>query len=159
MNALEHTVSKAFTRDSDYNEFFGRPKRVIRYDWYIRQYRWMVVCEPKTPKDRIKAANPNATMKHEKLPANKRNLAGEAGNKVRISNLERAHRALQLKVIEYLCEHGMTSVLHLAHYLEIEQFKVQAHLNRYKDTVYCSKAVDKRKSIWGVIGVHDREAA
>lgn len=62
MNTLERTTGNAFTRDVDYNEFLGAPKRVARYDWTIRKYRWMVVSEPKTPKDAVTPTNPDAVI-------------------------------------------------------------------------------------------------
>lgn len=159
MKTFEQTTGNAYTTDPDYNEFLGASKRVVRYDWTIRRWRWMVVSEPKTPQDRVRAANPDAAIRREKFPANKRNPSVEAANEVRINKAEEAHRILQLQIIAFLCDNGMTAVLQIAQKLEMEQFKVLNHLNRYLGAIYCNKAVDKRKNLWGVVGIHDKAAA
>lgn len=59
------THGNAFTRDVDYYEFLGKPYTRVYYDWTTRRYYSCVCQAPKTPRDLVIPADPDAAIAHE----------------------------------------------------------------------------------------------
>lgn len=128
--------------DPSYERFLGQSQERVYYDWSVRAYRRMVVCEPVKPSDALAPADPDAQLADEPELRVKRGVplgtsndmsAAIAANKARAAL---RHAKVQEDITAYLQKYGAQRASKLAVAIGENRQYVQDHLKERQGTVY-----------------------
>lgn len=148
MNATITTVGRAYTSDTDYNEFLGAQYERIIYDWTIRQWRRCTMQAPKTPQDSVQAGDADAELVAERLPRDPK--ADARIYAARVQAGERRNEAARENIVAYLRVHGPQHFSKLLPLTEWTTYEVlRQHFNAHPD-IY--KSFRTPRGVWGLVG-------
>lgn len=107
--------------------------------------RWRKVCTVINlgrPDRGIPADDVDAAMKPERLPLTPAKRPQKKGKRTAESY------SFGKRVAGYLREHGMSSVLHIAQAMDVEQFRVLRHLKAFEGAHYTRVPINGKQSNW-----------
>lgn len=155
MNTITRMTGTVYTPDADYNEFLGAQYTRIIYDWTRRCWMRCTMQAPKMPKDTVPSADPDAAIADEPW---ERDRWGAARAAYKLKS-EKLHAELESKLVAHLRKHGPQTVPVLRQATGTLNKMLRDHLNARDGTVYCRIIISERKQNWGLVGLHDQEAA
>ena len=160
MNILERTAGNAFTRDPDYAKFTGRVVQTFTttyYDpkekvWIKRTVEYINVGKPDgvTPADSEEAMTPDMDFLSDERFEKGWDAAKQA-NRLRSAKY---HAMMQRLIVAHLQSRGPMRCVDIARELNMSQTTVNKHLLNRVGSVY-----QRTGRIWGLVGIHDRDAA
>ncbi len=146
----------AYTSDEQYYEFLGAPKRAILWDWTRHCWVECTLRAPKTPADAVMPADADAQLDPD--PWEIDNNQTKAANDACRQKAAARHAVIQDTLIAYLVEHGPSSSVELVEATGINYTTIRPHLSRRSGTIYVRLyAADRRRKLWGVVGVHTQQ--
>jgi hypothetical protein len=128
--------------DPSYERFVGEPQERVYYDWSVRAYRRMIVCEPIKPSDALPPADPDQQLQYDPLLRVKRGVPAGTPNSMDAAiaavkeRSAKRHAACQEAVIAYLQKYGSARAIKLAVAIGETRMFVQDHLKDREGTVY-----------------------
>ena len=167
MRLTESTAGKAHTTDEDYAKFSGQLVMTVsttNYDpkrkcWIKRTYEYIDIgrADPVTPID------PDAELQYEKFERKcQSNLNWEVARDRNKALGEAARAKRRDRIVEELREWGPSTLVQISESLSIPRATVNDLMQIYKGTTFCivgKKSGSGQAALWGLVGVHDKEAA
>jgi len=166
MRPIESTSGKAHTTDEDYAKFGGQLVMTVsttKYDpklkcWIKRTYEYIDVGRA----DSVKPLNGDELLEYEKF-TDGRTEGSEIARLVNMAAGQARRAKLRDRVVDYMQQYGPETKVALAVELNVPMATLYELLTKFCTDTFCRVGRTERSGrgadIFGLVGVHDKEAA